>query len=86
MCLIVQSKCEKNFQMSEARAARNWGAHAWRGEGAPPPSARAISGVPPENSVRRDAERHTRDAHAPRTSRPRRRNLFWNLLITVQRL
>ncbi len=30
-------------------------------------SPRAISGVPPENSVRRDAELHTRDAYAPQT-------------------
>jgi hypothetical protein len=28
---------------------------------------RAISGVPPENPVRRDAEHHTRDAYAPQT-------------------
>ena len=33
-----------------------WGAHA---------SPRAISGVPPEDSARRDAEQHTRDAYAP---------------------
>ena len=36
---------------------QNRGAHA---------SPRAISGVPPENLVRRDAELHTRDAYAPR--------------------
>ena len=35
-------------------------------------SPRAISGVPPENPVRRDAEKHTRDAYAPRTSYTRR--------------
>ncbi len=29
-------------------------------------SPRAVSGVPPENPVRRDAEQHTRDAYAPR--------------------
>ena len=37
--------------------AEDRGAHA---------SPRATSGVPPENQVRRDAELHTRDAHAPR--------------------
>ena len=36
--------------------AEDRGAHA---------SSRAISGVPPENSARRDAEQHTRDAYAP---------------------
>ena len=38
--------------------ARNRGAHA---------SPRAVSGVPPETPVRRDAEQHTRDAYAPQT-------------------
>jgi hypothetical protein len=32
-------------------------------------SPRAISGVPPEDRVRRDAEHHTRDAYAPQTYR-----------------
>ena len=36
--------------------AKDRGAHA---------SPRAISGVPPESPVRRDAEQHTRDAYAP---------------------
>ncbi len=40
-----------------------WGARA---------SPRAISGVPLENPFRRNAEHHTRDAYAPRTSHTRR--------------
>jgi hypothetical protein len=45
-------------------------------------SPRAISGVPPENPVRRDAEHHTRDAYAPQThsALPHLESLFRYLL------
>ena len=48
-----------------ARAADR-GAHASPG---------AVSGVPPENPARRDADQHTRDAYAPQESRYSKRNL-----------
>jgi hypothetical protein len=46
-----------------------WGAHAWRGEGAPPPSARAISGVPPENLFGETPNTTLEDAYAPQRFR-----------------
>ena len=38
-------------------------------------STGAVSGVPPENPARRDADQHTRDAYAPQESRCSKRNL-----------
>jgi hypothetical protein len=43
-------------------------------------SPRAISGVTPENPVRRDAEHHTRDAYAPR---PTRRCRIWKVYFGI---
>ena len=57
IALRAAGRTEDTAPLPLFATAKDRGAHA---------SPRAISGVPPENLVRRDAELHTRDAYAPR--------------------